>query len=120
MYIVALAADTTKQEDVLTVCPGELVSLTCTHDDVIGGITRWQVSGPMSCIALVPHDSGLHKHICGLFTITMISDNSGSTLNSTIQIPATEALNSTVVTCLAGGSATSPQAGNTTLNVISK
>ena len=102
-------------------CPGELVSLTCTHDDVTGGLTRWQVSAPMFCVALIPHDAGLQEDNCGIFTITMISDNSGSTLSSTIQIPATEELNSTtVVTCLAGGSASSPQVGNTTLNVLSK
>ena len=86
----------------------------------VHGLTRWQVSGPMSCITLVPHDAGLQEDNCGIFTITMISDNSGSTLSSTIQIPATETLSNTVVTCLAGGSASSPQAGNTTLNVLSK
>ena len=120
MYIVALAADITKEEDLLTVCPGELVSLTCTLDNVAGGLTRWQVSGPMSCVALVPHDAGWQEDVCGPFTITMISDDSGSVLSSTIQIPATETLNSTVVTCLAGGSGSSPQVGNTTLNVLSK
>ncbi len=119
IYIVALAADITKEEP-LTVCLGELVSLTCTHDNVAGGLTRWQVSGPMSCIRVVVHDAGLQEDVCGPFTITMISDNSGSTLSSTIQIPATETLNTTVVTCLTGGSASSPQAGNTTLNVLSK
>ncbi len=103
-------------------CPGELVSLTCTHDNVVGRQTqtRWKVSGPVSCVRLVIHDAGLQEDVCGPFTITMISDDSGSTLSSTIQIPATETLDTTVVTCLAGGSASSPQAGNTTLNVISK
>ena len=101
-------------------CPGELVSLTCTHDNLAGGQTRWQVSGPVSCVALIPHDAGLQEDVCGPFTITMISNNSGSTLSSTFQIPATETLDTTVVTCLAGGSASSPQAGNTTLNVLSK
>ncbi len=116
--LVALATDITNEEKLLTVCLGELVSLTCTHDDVTGGLTRWQVSAPMFCVALIPHDAGLQEDNCGIFTITMISDNSGSTLSSTIQIPATETLSNTVVTCLAGGSASSPQAGNTTLNVI--
>ncbi len=86
----------------------------------VHGLTRWQVSGPMSCVALVPHDAGWQEDVCGPFTITMISNNSGSVLSSTIQIPATETLNSTVVTCLAGGSGSSPQVGNTTLNVLSK
>ncbi len=119
--IVALAGDITKEEDLLTVCPGELVSLTCIHANfVTGGQTRWQVSGPVSCVAVVPHDAGLQKDNCGTFTITMISDNSESTLSSTFQIPATETLNTTLVTCFTGGSASFPQVGNTTLNVISK
>ncbi len=101
-------------------CPGELISLACIHDNVADGLTRWQVNGPMSCVAVVSHDAGLQEDVCGPFTVTMISDNSGSTLSSTIQIPATETLDTTVVTCLAGGSASSPQAGNTTLNVLSK
>ena len=100
-------------------CPGELVSLTCTHDNVVGGLTRWQVSGPISCIRVVVHNTGLQEDVCGPFTITMIRDT-GSMLSSTFQIPASESLDTTVVTCLAGGSASSPQAGNTTLNVISK
>ncbi len=119
MYIVALAADITKEKP-LTVCPGELVSLTCTHDNIASRLTRWQVSGPVSCVRLVLHDAGLQEEdVCGPFTITMISDNSGSTLSSTFQIPASETLDTTVVTCFAGGSASSPQAGNTTLNVLS-
>ena len=105
----------------MTVCPGELVSLTCIHDNVADGLSRWQVSGPISCVAAIIHDAQLQEDVdCGPFTVTMISDNSGSTLSSTIQIPATETLNSTLVTCLAGGNASSPQVGNTTLNVISK
>ncbi len=100
-------------------CPGELVSLTCTHANVAGALSRWQVSGPMSCVAVVSHDAELQvqEDVCGRFTVTMISDN---LVSSTFQILATEALNSTVVTCLAGGSASFPQVGNTTLNVISK
>ena len=98
-------------------CPGELVSLTCTHNDVAGGLTRWQVSGPMSCIRVVVHGAGLQEDVCGPFTITMISDTGSTTLSSTFHIPATK---STVVTCSAGASESSPQVSNTTLNVLSK
>ncbi len=60
-------------------CPGELVSLTCTHANVARVLSRWQVSGPMYCIAVVSHDAKLQvqEDVCGPFTVTMISDNSG-------------------------------------------
>ena len=120
IMIVALAADITPEENLLTVCPGELVSLTCTHD-ISDRLTRWQVNGPISCDRLLLHGaSEIQEDNCGPFTITMISNTSGSTLSSTIHIIATEALDSSVVTCLAGIDDLSPQVGNTTLNVIGK
>ncbi len=118
--IVALAADITQEENLLTVCPGELVSLTCTHN-ISDRLTHWQVRGPMSCDRILLHDaSEIQKDNCGLFTITMISNTSGSTLSSTIHIISTEALDSSVVTCLADIDNLSPQVGNTTLSVIGK
>ena len=59
-------------------------------------------------------------HHLNPFTITMISDNSGSTLSSTAQIVATESLNSARVECLAGNLPTSSQVGNITIRVIGK
>ncbi len=104
----------------LTVCPGEMVSLTCSHDNVAGEQTRWRVSDPVSCIRLVLHDLNFIEDNCGSFRISMISDVSGSTLNSTIVIPVTEALNGTVIECFAGGLSSSPLFGDVRLNVISK
>ncbi len=109
-------------QDVLTVCPGEMVSLTCTHDNVAGEQTRWRVSNEsvMLCEELVRHSSGLSEYFCDQFLISMISDNTGSTLNSTIVIPATEALDGIVIECFAGGLSSSPLFGDIRLNVISK
>ena len=103
----------------LTVCPGELVSLTCSHNNVAtaGEQTRWAVnsgnrSRSMSCNDVVSHafDSGSEQR-CDMtpFTITMISDTTGSTLSSIIQIPVTAALDGTLIECFAGGSTLSPQ-----------
>ena len=106
-------------EGVQTVCPGELVSLICTHDNVAGQLTRWIVSGSQPCDEIVSHFTDSTEDMCGLFTITRIG-NTVSTLYSTIQIPATEALDGTLVECFSAGLTSSPQVGNTTLNVISQ
>ncbi len=113
-----LLSSITDEEAALTVCPGKLVSLTCSHDNVAGEQTRWIISGAKSCISLVSHTAGFTENTCGTFNIIMISDNTGPTVSSTIQIPVTEALNGTLIECFAGGLASSPLVGNTSLNVI--
>ncbi len=105
----------TDEGAMLTVCPGEVVSLTCSHDNTAGEQTRWTANGS-ACDCIVSHTST--KDTCDCFDITMISGNSGSTVSSTIQILVTEALNGTLIQCFAGGLSSSPQAGNTTLNVM--
>ncbi|XP_064402742.1 uncharacterized protein LOC135348446 isoform X2 [Halichondria panicea] len=115
---LAFLSNITDEREVLTVCPGELVSLTCSHDNVNGEQSRWEISGAMSCNGLVSHTTGFAEYTCGQFTITMVSNNTGPTVSSTIQIPVTEVLNGTLIECLAGGLFSSPLVGNTTLNVI--
>ena len=97
--------------DGVTVCPGDSISITCTHDNVAGQHTRWILPG-LTTTCIVVHDGSLPPN-CSPFTITMISDSSGPTLSSTAQINAQinafESLNSARVVCLAGGPLTSPQ-----------
>ncbi len=114
-----LLSSITDEEAVpLTVCPGELVSLTCSHDNIDGELTQWTISGAMSCNGLVSHTTGFTGYRCGEFIINMVSNNTGPTVSSTIQIPVTEALDGILIECFAGGHSSSPQVGNTTLNVI--
>ncbi len=126
LYAVSLAVDidisVVGVQDVLTVCPGDMVSLTCSHNNTGGELTRWQVSNEsvMLCEELVRHSSGLSENFCDQFRISMISDVSGSTLNSTIVIPVIEALDGIVIECFAGGLSSSPLFGDVKLNVISK
>ena len=121
VYIGAVGTLTSVPETtdgVLTVCPGDSISITCTHDNVAGQLTRWIIPGVnFSCT--VVHD-GSPPPNCSPFNITMISNSSGLTLSFTAQIVATESLNSTEVECLAGGLLTTPQVGNITVRVIGK
>ena len=98
----------------LTVCPGDSISIACTHDSVAGLLTRWILPGVSICF--VTHDRQSPPD-CSPFTITMVSDGSGQTLNSTIQTTVTESLDGTVVECRAGGFSTSPQVGNITIRI---
>ena len=105
-------------DGVLTVCPGNSISITCTHDNVAGQHTRWILPG-LTTACTVVHEGSSHPN-CSPFNITMISDSSGSTLSSTAQINASESLNSARLECLAGGLLTSPQVGNITVRVNGK
>ena len=107
----------------LTVCPGEVVSLTCFHDNVNGEQTRWQAIGlndAVLCNRVVSHVTNTVEDMCGSFSIININDNTGFTLNSTIVIPVTSDLDGVVIRCFAGGISSSPLFGNVTLNEISK
>ena len=97
-------------------CIGESLTFTCRHNNTAGQQSRWILPG-VSTLCTVAHD-GSPAPNCSPFTITMISDSSGSTLTSTVQITATESLDNTTIECLAGGLLSSPQVGNVTLHVI--
>ncbi len=103
---------------VLTACPRDRISITCTHNVTGIGFTRWELPGVSLC--LVVHDGSTPQ--CDPFTITMISDNSGTTVNSTVEITVTDrALDGEMVECRAGLSATnSPLVGSVNISVLSK
>ena len=102
----------------VTVYCGELISVTCTHDNTYSGVTRWEVKGTTAadCVETVLHYSFSGDSTCGLFTITVLTGTSGSIFNSTAQAMVTEELNGAVVECFSTGLLNS-QVGNVTLNV---
>ena len=100
---------------VLTVCPGELISITCTHNMTGQPFTRWIIPSSNQCI--VGHENRTLPTTCSPFTITNVSDSSGQTLTSTALFTATESLNGTVVECLAGGLISAPQVGNVSIHL---
>ena len=105
---------------VLTACPGDRISITCIHNITAGiGLTRWEL--PSVPLCLVVHD-GSPLPNCAPFTITMVSDNLGTTVSSTVEITVTDrALDGEMVECRAGLSATdSPLVGSVNISVLSK
>ena len=104
---------------VLKVCPGEHISITCTHNNTAAGeLTRWVIHRHMlNCNELISHIPPIQERTCGPLSITMISDNSNRMVSSTIQTTTTGTLNGTVVECYAGGLSSSPQVGNVSIYV---
>ena len=104
---------------VLSVCPGDEISLTCNHDNVAGEFSHWEIDGPsFSCIRRVHHNPPISPTSCGPVTFTNISDASGPSLMSTAMVTVTQELNGAVVKCLASGAFSSPQVGNVTIYVF--
>ncbi|XP_064393477.1 uncharacterized protein LOC135340957 isoform X2 [Halichondria panicea] len=102
-HAVAIGSLTSTPEStngIVTACLGDPISITCTHNITIGGITEWRLPG-VSAQCLVVHGSPTLP-ICAPFTVTMVSG--GSTLSSTVEITATEGL-SGEVECLSGQNA---------------
>ncbi len=100
----------------LQVCPGTIVSLTCSHDGV--ELTRWDIGTPIGCSTIAVHTVNPSDALCGAFTINMVSAMNQPTRMSTLVLPVDQSLNGAVVTCYAGGSTSDPQAGNLTIQVI--
>ena len=98
----------------LAVCPGDSISITCTHEVTAGQLSFWALPGAAACN--VTHD-GSPPPNCSPFTITMISDSSGPTLSSTAMATVTESMDGAILVCRAGGLASSPLVGNITIRI---
>ena len=106
---------------VLSVCPGDEISITCNHSNVAGGFSRWEIDVPLfsirNCVRRVDHNSPNGPTPCGPVTFTNSSITSGP-LMSTATVTVTKELNGAVLKCLAGAPSSSPQVGNVTINVF--
>ncbi len=99
------------------VCSKNRLSLVCSHNYTVAGVTRWEVTGTPQC--LVSHDPP-KNHTCGDFFITNVSNINGPTLNSTAEINPDASLDGVIVECRTGSSATSKLVGNVTIRILSE
>ncbi len=104
-------------------CPGNSISITCTHNNTAGELTRWRVTasdtGAVECEATASHSSRIEQ-LCGPFTITMVSDNTGPTVTSTAVSSDTSSVNGITVQCFAGGLSSSPEVGSLNISRFGK
>ncbi len=120
LLVINLTSTPESTNGVLTACPGDRISITCIHNITSIGLTRWELPGVMS-LCLILHDGSAPPQ-CAPFTITMVSDNSGTTVSSTVEITVTDrALDGEMVECRAGLSTiNSPLVGSVNISVLSK
>lgn len=98
-------------------CPVTPVDLTCSHDSAIDA-TRWDISAPIDCAAVVSHSANPSSVMCGPFTVSRVSASDQSTRTSTLVLPVGQSLNGAVVSCRAGSSSSDLQVGNFTIQMI--
>ena len=105
---------------VLTVCAGDLIMLTCHHDNQETGITRWIFSPPVDCAEIIDHSNPTSTDPCDPFTFQNITELTPTTtlLNSTAVARAKGSLSGTVIECRDNGGMAYNQIGNVTLCVI--
>ena len=105
--------------EILTVCPGAPISLTCSYEVFSNVVTRWEVTGPTTCAVLIGHDPPT-PGTCGPFTINMVSAMFDTPRSSTAQATATDQLHGVTVMCRDGSRGSDPQVGIVTIRVVGK
>ena len=110
-------------DGLLTTCDGDLISLTCSHDNARSTNTLWNIGPPANCTLLISHDLTTFDNLtCDSFSfqdITMVmADNPRPIFNSTAVAVASVAMSGSVVECRAGNLVASTSVGNVSLCII--
>ena len=113
----------TGEDGVLTVYAGQQISLTCSHDNIVSGATRWIASPPVNCTTDISH-IGPNPPLpppCGPFMFQGITPQTPLPLffNSTIVAVATTNMTGTNIECRGGNAVFSFRVGNISLSVLS-
>ena len=106
---------------VLNVCAGQQISLTCSHNNVASGSTRWIASLPVNCTTDISHIGANLSPPCGPFMfqgITPLVSPVPSLLNSTAVATATVNMTGTNIECIGGNVLSSFSVGNISLFVV--
>ena len=103
----------------LIACDGDLISLTCTHDDVGSGSSTWIISPPVNCSTSIIHNPPTDAPSCGPFTFSGVNEalQGVTQLSSTAMATASTTMSGSVVECKSGIFSSS-SAGNLTLCII--
>ena len=108
---------------VLTVCAGQRISLTCSHNNVAIAATSWIASPPVNCITYISHlgISPATPSPCGPFMFQGITpiEPVPPQLNSTAMATATANMTGTNIECRGGNVINNFSVGNISLLVIS-
>ena len=107
-------------DGVLTTCAGHQILLTCSHNKLLSGITRWIFSQPVDCSETVDHNPPIQStDPCGSFTFQDVSELAPDTvLHSTTVATANTSMTGTVVECKDSAGILSESIGNITLCIV--
>ena len=105
---------------VMTVCVGEQIVLTCSHNNIASGNTRWIASPPIDCLTDVSHIIATAAP-CGPFIFQEITPlvPISTLLNSTAVATATVNMTGANIECRGGNAFSSFNVGNISLFVDS-
>ena len=105
--------------EVLYVCDGSRLSITCSHNNTNIGVTRWTFSNFSACEnGIVIRHSDPRDTSCGPIMFHGISRQTQPMLKSTASVIASPLLNGTVVECLDRAGIDPDVIGNTAIVVI--
>ena len=121
LSVNVLESTPTAMNGVLTACAGQQISLTCSHNNVVSGGTRWIASPPVNCMTDISHIGSNSPSPCGPFMfqdITLLVQPSPLCLNSTAVAIATVNMTGTNMECRGGNVVNSFDVGNISLCVV--
>ena len=88
-------------DGVLTACPGEQISLTCSRNESSTGITRWIFGPPVDCNIIVDNVGSDNTGTCGPFSFQNVTatNNGPGVLTSTAVANASISMSGSVIEC---------------------
>lgn len=106
---------------ILTTCAGEILSLTCTHNNLATGITRWIFTTPINCSRTIDHNPPIFTHLCGPFRFQNVTEiGLQNSLNSTTIAIASASMNGTIIECRDSSGTVFNSIGSIKLCIIGK
>ncbi len=98
---------------------GRVSKKACAKKSAVTGSKHWVITGAVECDVIVSHVTR-DAATCGPFTIGMISDNNGPTVNSTAVTSDTSVINGITVRCFDSGLSTAVEVGSLDASVFGK
>ena len=106
---------------VLTACVGDPISLKCSHNNDVTGITRWIFSSPIDCSETIDHNPPIITRPCGPFSFQDVNEIQPNGLfNSTAVAIASASMTGAIAECRDSSGDVYNQIGSVSICIIGK